>query len=175
MKFKYEVTMGYAFFKEFKNSTHISQIQNQISAVYTTMFLNAVLHNQIPRICITVDKNTGEIIDGIKRVSALSLLYMSDTERMFHSHIMYRAMSDEFRYTGYKPEDVYDTFTMISICDNLRAEITSENKEDTEKCINNLRHCNTVFQNLVISVCEVSFESKEEKEILRENINGKLK
>jgi len=142
---------------------------------YRTKFPLYIRRCSSTQFCITVDKNTGEIIDGIKRVSALSLLYMSDTERMFHSHIMYRAMSDEFRYTGYKPEYVYDTFTMLSICDDLRAEITSENKEDTEKCINNLRHCNAVFQNLVISVCEVSFESKEEKEILRENINGKLK
>ena len=167
--------MGYEFFKKLKNSTYISQIQDQISAEYTAKFLNAVLHNQIPRICITVDENTGEIIDGIKRVSALSLLYMLDTERMFRSRIMYNAMYGEFEYTGYKPEYVYDTITMVSICDDLRAEITPENKEDTEKCIVNLYCCNTVFQHLVISVCKVSFESNEEKEILRENINGKLK
>lgn len=174
MHFKYKQMMGYALFKDLSEAGQIQNLSNQISMNSAIQFLNAVLHNQVPRISVTINSKTGEIVDGYKRLSALAMLFLSNEEMPFGVYIRYNEYKDTFGYAGYKPNRVYNVLGVSEICDEIKKDTSIPMDVNINEYISNLRHCNTVFQNLIIDVCYATFESEEEKQILRENINGKL-
>ena len=165
---------GSLLFTELSENKQIQNLEDRISPDSAMQFLNAVLHNQVPRISVTVDSQTGEIIDGYKRLSALSMLFMSDDERLFRLAVKYREDIDMFRYTGYKPNEVFNKLSLRQICDEIKKDRNIPTYFNINDWISNLKHCNTVFRNLIIDVCYVTFNSEDEKQILRKNINGKL-
>ena len=174
MKFQYKKMLGSFLFMELSENKQIQNLADRISPDSAMQFLNAVLHNQAPRISVTIDYQTGEIIDGYKRLSALSMIFLSDDERPFRLAVKYREDIDMFRYTGYKPNEVFNKFSMRQICDRIKTDRNIPTDVNINDWISNLKHCNIFFRNLIIDVCCVIFETEEEKQILRNNINAKL-
>lgn len=166
--------LGSFLFTELSEAGQIQNLADRISLDYAMQFLNAVLYNQVPRISVTVDSQTGEIIDGYKRLSALSMVFLSDDERPFRVAVRYRGDKDMFGYSGYKPNRVFNILSMSQICDEIKKDRNIPTDVNINDWISNLKHCNTVFRNLIIDVCYVTFESEDEKQILRKNINAKL-
>lgn len=197
VNYHYSGIMGYDFFKKLKKNENLCKkilfddiIDSNISSRCMRL-LGSIFFNKNPWGVITVETagnyedNFHNIIDGKKRIQLLSQIYLSADERRTDYKILYNPLinafvnpdANSYNTPAYPLNDVYDTFKMIQIDDEIKK--SDKYTENEKKTIHeNLVEFNAFWQNLVFEVCWYNDDYVKEKstspEMMRFNLNNNI-